>query len=232
MRRCEVWQLGCVDYQSAWELQDRLVQQRSQNNAPDRLLLLEHPHTYTLGSAGHQEYILFSEAERATRGITVVQTDRGGDVTYHGPGQLVGYPIIQLPRSDLKLNVSGYLRNIEAAIIDTLADFDVAGKRIPDLTGVWVDTPRGEEKICAMGVRINVRAVTKHGFALNINTNMDCFGGIIPCGIHDKGVTSMAQLLGAPVDMQAVTNSLIGHFGAVFDYDMQLVQVNVTQFGS
>ena len=222
MRRCEIWPLGRVAYETAWELQDRLVQERSQGSAPDRLLLLEHPHTVTLGSAGHEEYILFSQAERAARGITVVQTDRGGDVTYHGPGQLVGYPIIQLPRSDqrLKLNVRGYLHSIEAVIIDTLTDFNIAGKRIPDLTGVWVDTPRGDEKICAIGVRINVKAVTKHGFALNINTDMDYFGGIIPCGIQDKGVISMAQILGEPVDMQAVADSLIEHFSRVFGYEM------------
>jgi lipoyl(octanoyl) transferase len=116
--------------------------------------------------------------------------------------------------------VRGYLRDLESVIINTLADFDITSKRIPALTGVWVDTPRGEEKICAMGVRINVKAVTKHGFALNINTDMNYFGGIIPCGIHDKGVTSMAQLIGEPVDMQTVVDSLIGHFGTVFGYEM------------
>ena len=223
MSRCEVWQLGCVDYQTAWDLQDQFVQERSQDKSVDRLLLLEHPHTYTLGSAGHEEYILFSEAERQARGITLFQIDRGGDVTYHGPGQLVGYPIIKLPRSGerLKLDVRGYLRNLEQVIINTLADFDIVGKRIDGLTGVWVDTPRGEEKICAIGVKINVKAVTKHGFALNINTDMDYFGGIIPCGIRDKGVTSMAQLLGEPVDEGAVRTALIAHFGITFDFNIQ-----------
>ena len=223
MSRCEVWQLGCIDYQTAWDLQDRLVQERSQDKILDRLLLLEHPHTYTLGSAGHEEYILFSEAERQARGITIFQIDRGGDVTYHGPGQLVGYPIIKLPRSSerLKLDVRGYLRNLEQVIINTLADFDIVGKRIDGLTGVWVDTPRGEEKICAIGVKINVKAVTKHGFALNINTDMDYFGGIIPCGIRDKGVTSMAQLLSETVDERAVGTALIAHFGIIFEFNMQ-----------
>ncbi len=224
MRRCSVSRLGCVDYEAAWELQNQLVQERSQKKASDRLLLLEHPHTYTLGSAGHEAYILFSEAEREARGITVFQIDRGGDVTYHGPGQLVGYPILKLPRSDqrLKLDVRGYLRNLEAVIIHTLADFEITGHRIDGLTGVWVETPQGPEKVCAIGVKINVKAVTKHGFALNINTDMDYFSGIVPCGIHDKGVTSMAQLLGRSLNISEVTERVISHFGSVFNYEMQI----------
>jgi lipoate-protein ligase B len=225
MSVCEVWRLGQVDYRQAWQLQDELVQARSHDAAPDRLLLLEHPHTFTLGSAGHEDYVLWDAAERQRRGVALLRIDRGGDVTYHGPGQLVGYPILQLPRSEerLRLDVLGYLRQIETVIIRTLADYRIAAKPLEGLTGVWVDTPRGEEKICAIGVRINVKAVTKHGFALNINTDLDYFSGIIPCGIRDKGVTSLARLLGGPVDMDAVTDRLIAHFGAVFGYTMQPV---------
>ncbi|MBZ0299385.1 MAG: lipoyl(octanoyl) transferase LipB [Anaerolineae bacterium] len=214
--------MGRVPYAHAWDLQAKLVQARSQGSAPDRLLLLEHPHTFTLGSAGHNEYILWDEAERQRRGVELFHIDRGGDVTYHGPGQLVGYPILQLPRTSerLKLDVLGYLRNIESVIIRTLADFDIEGRSIPGLTGVWVDTPRGEEKICAIGVKINVKAVTKHGFALNVHTDLDYFSGIIPCGIRDKGVTSMARLFGGPVDADAVTERLVAHFGEVFGFEM------------
>jgi lipoate-protein ligase B len=220
---CEVYKLGCVPYQQAWDWQAQAVQARSNDEAPDRLLLLEHPHTFTFGSAGHDEYVLWDEAERQRRGVEVFRIDRGGDVTYHGPGQLVGYPIIKLPRVEgpgRKLDVRGYLRGIETVIIRTLADFGITGKPIDSLTGVWVDTPRGEEKICAIGVKINTKGVTKHGFALNVNTDLEYFSGIIPCGIHDKGVTSMAHLLGGPVDFDTVTDRLIAHFGDVFGYEM------------
>ena len=222
MARCEVWQLGRLSYKEVWDLQARLVDTRSRDVAPDRLLLVEHPHTYTLGSAGHDEYVLWSEDERRQRGIDVFRIDRGGDVTYHGPGQLVGYPILKLPRANerLKFDVRAYLRNLETVVIRTLADFGISGKTIPDLTGVWVDGPDGEAKVCAIGVKINVKAVTKHGFALNVNPDMTYFDGIIPCGIYDKGVTSMAQLLDGRVDIDAVTERLIAHFGAVFGFEM------------
>ncbi len=219
---CEVLQPGCVPYQQAWDWQNTLAEQRGRNETPDRLLLLEHPHTYTLGTSGHDDNLLFPPDELTRRGITVFHVDRGGDITYHGPGQLVGYPILQLPRASdtLRTDVIGYVRKLEQVIIRTLADYGVVGKPISGLTGVWVDTPAGEAKVCAIGVRINVRAVTKHGFALNLNTDLSYFDGIIPCGIRDKGVTSLAQLLGAPVDETAVAQCLIQHFAAVFDYDM------------
>lgn len=222
MRRCEVWHLGEMPYGEAWALQDQLVDERSHDSAPDRLLLLEHPHTFTLGSAGHDEFVLWSEAERQQRGVDLFHIDRGGDVTYHGPGQLVGYPILKLPRTGerLRLDVRGYLRNLERVIIRTLADFGISGKPVPDLTGVWVDTPHGEEKVCAIGVKINVKAVTKHGFALNVSTDLSYFDGIIPCGIHARGVTSMARLLGEPVAMDDVAGSLVRHFGDVFELEM------------
>lgn len=223
MTLCEVWQPGTVDYAEALNLQAEMVQERSQNTVPDRLLLLQHPHTYTLGTAGDENNLVFSESQRAERKIQLFRIDRGGDVTYHGPGQLVGYPIMQLPRTgeSLRIDVHGYVHNIEEVIIRTLSDYGITGQRIPQLTGVWVETANGPQKICAIGVRINTKAVTKHGFALNINTDLDYFMGIIPCGIADKGVTSMAHLLGQTVDEATLTQRLIGHFGTVFEKDMQ-----------
>jgi lipoyl(octanoyl) transferase len=223
IQRCEVWQLGLMPYQSAWDLQDQLVRERSQPTMPDRLLLVQHPHVYTLGTSGHDENLLLSDAERKRLGIDIFRIDRGGDVTYHGPGQIVGYPIIQLPREghqNLRLDVRGYVRNLESVIIRTLSDYSIPGKLIDGCTGVWVDTPEGEVKICAIGVKINVKAITKHGFALNVNTDLSYFEGIIPCGIVDKGVTSMAALLGTSVDEAEVAQRVIAHFGAVFGYEM------------
>jgi lipoyl(octanoyl) transferase len=221
MTICEVIQPGRMAYQQAWEWQNRLAEERSHGDVPDRLLLLEHPPTYTLGSSGHDDNLLLSEAEMKQRGIDLFRVDRGGDITYHGPGQLVGYPIIQLPRTaELRTNVTAYVRGLEQVIIRTLADYDIAGKPIPGLTGVWVDTPNGEAKICAIGVKINVRAVTKHGFAFNLNTDLSYFEGIVPCGIRDKGVTSLAKMLGLPVNVADVTARLIQHFGAVFALTM------------
>ncbi|MEP6989249.1 MAG: lipoyl(octanoyl) transferase LipB [Chloroflexota bacterium] len=220
---CEVLQPGCMPYQQAWNWQNTLAEQRGRGESPDRLLLLQHPHTYTLGTSAHDDNLLLSPDELAQRGITVFHVDRGGDITYHGPGQLVGYPIIQLPRASdtLRMDVVGYVRNIEQVIIRTLADYGVVGKPIPGLTGVWVDTPAGEAKVCAIGVRVNVRAVTKHGFALNLNTDLSYFEGIVPCGIRDKGVTSLAQLIGSPVDEMAVIQHLIHHFSSVFGYEIR-----------
>src|SRR5262245_45269 len=142
---CEVIQPGCVPYAEAWEWQNQLAEARGHGESADRLLLLQHPHTYTLGTSGHEENLLLSQAELARRGIDVFHVDRGGDITYHGPGQLVGYPIIQLPRASetLRTDVTGYVRKLETVVIHTLADYGIVGKPIPGLTGVWVDTPRG-----------------------------------------------------------------------------------------
>ena len=215
-----MWSLGRVGYAAASDLQNQLVQERAQPNGIDRLLLLEHPPTFTLGASGHDEYVLWNEDERRAAGVELFRVDRGGDVTYHGPGQIVGYPILQLPREQVRVNVTGYVRNIETVIINILADYGIAGQPIPGLTGVWV----GDEKVCAIGVRINVKAVTKHGFAFNVNTDMRYFSGIVPCGIQDKGVTSLAQLVGASVDEDDVKQHLIAHFGAVFGYEMVTVR--------
>ncbi len=219
MTRCEVLRLGRVPYAEALDLQTRLADERA-HGAPDRLLLLEHPHTYTMGSSAKDQHLLMPEAERQRLGIAVFKADRGGDITYHGPGQLVGYPIIQLQHDTLHADFVGYVRKLEQVIIATLAEYAIAAKPIKGLTGVWVDTDQGEAKIAAIGVRINVRAVTRHGFALNLNTDMRYFEGIIPCGIRDKGVTGLAALLGAPVDEDEAANRLIAQFGAVFGFEM------------
>jgi lipoyl(octanoyl) transferase len=221
MAICEVWQAGRVPYQEALDWQNRLVEARGRDETPDRLILLEHPPIYTLGTSGHDEHLLLSGDELERRGIEVYRIDRGGDITFHGPGQLVGYPIIQLPRAGkLRADFVGYVRKLEAVLIHTLADFGILATTIPGLTGVWVNTATGEAKIAAIGVKINVRAVTKHGFALNINTDLSYFDGIIPCGIPDKGVTSMAQLLGNVVDEAEVAPRVVAHFGEVFGLEM------------
>ncbi|MBI5669528.1 MAG: lipoyl(octanoyl) transferase LipB [Chloroflexi bacterium] len=215
---CEVHTLGHLPYHEAWDLQTRLADQRGRDEIRDRLLLLEHPHTFTLGSSGHDEHLLWSPEECTRRGVEVVRVDRGGDITYHGPGQLVAYPIIRLPRSDsLRADVIGYLRQLETVVIHMLADYGITGRVIPGLTGVWVETPRGDEKICAIGVKITTRAVTKHGFALNLNTDLSYFSGITPCGIRDKGVTSLAALLGAPVDEAEAARRIVAHFAQVLN---------------
>lgn len=223
MTACEVIHLGRIDYDSALALQERMVAERSTSAAPDRLLLLEHPHTYTLGSSAKPEHLLLSPDEIAQQHIRVLRVDRGGDITYHGPGQLVAYPIIALPRASegLRTDFVGYLRRLETVVIAVLADYGLRGKVIPGLTGVWVDTPTGEAKVAAIGVKINVKAVTKHGFALNVTPDMRLFDGIVPCGIHNKAVTSLAQLLPQSPSMDDVMQRVTAHFGAVFGLDMQ-----------
>jgi lipoyl(octanoyl) transferase len=214
----QVRQLGIVPYQEAWALQKQLAAQRSEGTIPDTLLLLEHPHTYTLGSSGHDENVLLSPTELLERGIAVHRVDRGGDVTYHGPGQLVGYPIFQLQSAigSLHADLIAYVRQLESTIIDALREFGIAGWALPGLTGVWVGEPAQPAKICAIGVKVTSKRVSQHGFALNVNTDMSYFAGIIPCGIRDKAVTNMQQFIGTTVDMaqvaRAVTESFARHF--------------------
>jgi lipoyl(octanoyl) transferase len=202
-----------MDYGAALELQQRLVAERKQGLIADQLLLLEHPHVITLGRNGRMENLLAGDEVLRRAGIAFHPTDRGGDVTYHGPGQLVGYPIVDL--REWTRDVGAYVRALEQAIIDTLADFGIAAGRIPKLTGVWV----GEQKIAAIGVHIS-RWVTSHGFALNVTTDLSYFQYIVPCGLT-KPVTSMARL-GAAADLQEVSRSLAAHFGRVFDCEMLL----------
>lgn len=200
-----------MEYGAALELQRNLVGRRQQGAVPDHLLLLEHPHVITLGRNGHAENLLASQDLLRRAGISFFPTDRGGDVTYHGPGQLVGYPILDL--REWKRDVGAYVRAIEQVIIDTLAGYGIAAGRIPKLTGVWVE----ERKIAAIGVHLS-RWVTSHGFALNVTTDLSYFQYIVPCGLT-KPVTSMAQL-GARATREEVARSLAEHFGRVFDCEM------------
>ena len=211
MRSCEVRELGRVDYGRALEIQQDLVARRKAGEIADQLLLLEHPHVITLGRNGHLENLLAGDEVLSRAGISFFPTDRGGDVTYHGPGQLVGYPILDL--REWKRDVGAYVRGIEQTIIDTLADFGIEAGRIPKLTGVWV----GERKIAAIGVHLS-RWVTSHGFALNVNTDLSYFQYIVPCGLT-KPVTSMAQL-GVRTSLEEVSRALAGHFGRVFDTEI------------
>jgi lipoyl(octanoyl) transferase len=211
MRKCSLLELGRIDYGSALEMQQRIAAARKQGEAPDHLLLLEHPHVITMGRNGHMSNLLASDQALASAGISFHPTDRGGDVTYHGPGQLVGYPILDL--REWKRDVGAYVRAIEQVIIDTLADYGIAAGRIPKLTGVWVD----DRKIAAIGVHIS-RWVTSHGFALNVNTDLSYFRYIVPCGLT-KPVTSMAEL-GAHATLADVSGKLAGHFGRIFDCEM------------
>jgi lipoyl(octanoyl) transferase len=211
MRKCCLRELGRTDYGQALELQRQLIAERQQGLIPDQLLLLEHPHVITLGRNGKAANLLASAEVLSRAGIAFYPTDRGGDVTYHGPGQLVGYPIIDL--REWKRDVGAYVRAVEQAIIDTLADYGISAGRIPKLTGVWVD----DRKIAAIGVHIS-RWVTSHGFALNVSTDLSYFQYIVPCGLT-KPVTSMAAL-GVVAGLHEVGQTLAAHFGRVFDCEM------------
>jgi lipoyl(octanoyl) transferase len=211
MYRCEVRRLGRIEYGKAFELQQRVVEQRKRGLIPDQLLLLEHPHSITLGRNGHLENLLGSEPALRAAGIAFHATDRGGDITYHGPGQVVGYPILDL--RDWKRDVGAYVRAIEQVMIDALADFGIAASRVRGCTGSWVDG----KKIGAIGIHIS-RWITSHGFALNVSTDLSYFGYIVPCGLA-KPVTSMAQL-GVDATLPEVNAKLAGAFGRVFDREI------------
>ena len=225
MRLLEIRRLGLVPYDEALTLQRELVDARKADRIPDTLLLLEHPHVLTLGvraskalspanEAGTWPNVIATADRLAALGVTVYETGRGGDVTYHGPGQVVGYPIVDL-RPD-RQDVHRYVRDLEEVLIRTCGDYGIAAKRIAGLTGAWVEgLPRGPEKVAAIGVRIS-RWITSHGFALNVNTALDYFGLIVPCGIRDRGVTSLEVLIGRPVAIADVEERLIAHFAEVF----------------
>ena len=211
MRTLDVRRLGTVPYGEALEIQNALAEERRHGRIGDVLLLLEHPHVLTLGARGDggRAHILATPARLAELGVEVFETGRGGDVTYHGPGQLVGYPILDLKPD--RCDVHKYVRDIEEVIIRTCADYGIRAGRIPGMTGVWA----GHEKIAAIGIRIS-RWITSHGFAFNISTNLDYFRLIVPCGITDHGVTSLDRLLGRTVPFDEVGDRLTGHFGDVF----------------
>jgi lipoyl(octanoyl) transferase len=210
---CHVEQLGLVSYTDGLRLQKELVAQRKAGTVPDTLLLLEHPHVYTLGRNAKKENILISAEQLAARGAQVFEIDRGGDVTYHGPGQLVGYPIMDLAQH--RRDIAWYMRGLEEVLITVAGEYGIAAGRLAGAPGVWVRN----NKLVAMGVHIS-RWVTSHGFAFNVNTDLRYFDGIIPCGLRDKGVTSLQKLLGRRVEMEEVTQKVVRHFGRIFELEM------------
>jgi len=212
---CQVEPLGLVEYSSALALQKQRVQERKAEIIPDTLILLEHPHVYTLGRNARRENLLITPEQLAGIGAAVFQTDRGGDITYHGPGQIVGYPVFNLAQH--RRDIAWYMRCLEEVFIGVAADYGISAHRIEGLTGVWV----GNDKLAALGVHIS-RWVTSHGFALNVNTDLRYFDWIIPCGIRDKGVTSLEKLSGRSIEMSEVANRVVARFGAVFGLEMQV----------
>jgi lipoyl(octanoyl) transferase len=213
MHFCEVRHLGLMPYAEAHGLQQELVEKRKLDEIPDQLLLLEHPHVITLGRAANGANVLVDAEALARFGVELFETGRGGDVTYHGPGQLVGYPIIKLAPD--RRDIRRYVRDLEEVLIRTAADFGVTAERIEGLTGVWA----GKEKLGAIGVRIS-RWVTMHGFAFNVTTDLKYFRLIVPCGIRNHGVTSLHKLLGSPVEMSDVREVITRHFGVVFEREV------------
>lgn len=209
-RPCLRIDLGRRGYREVWDLQRRLVALRQAGAIPDILLFVEHPPTYTLGRSGNKGHLLVEESELERMGATLVLSDRGGDVTFHGDGQLVGYPILSLAETERDVHV--YLRRLEEVILATLARFGVDGRREPGLTGVW----HREGKLAAIGVRV-ARWVTSHGFALNVSTDLGYFKHIVPCGIVGRDVTSMDNVLGKRTPLADVADVLAGEFGRVFE---------------
>ena len=209
---CQVQQLGQVGYTEALRLQRQDVALRKSGTIPDTLLLLEHPHVYTLGRNARKEHLLVSKDRLAEIGAQVFETDRGGDITYHGPGQLVGYPVLDLARH--RRDVTWYMRSLEEVFIRVAADFDIPARRLSGAAGVWV----GGEKLVAMGVHIS-RWVTSHGFALNLDTDLSYFRCIVPCGLS-KPVTSM-RALGCPAGRGQVVDAVARSFARVFDREMK-----------
>ncbi len=221
--------LGLIDYKEAWDYQGKLfteilelkaynrtAPEGEQKTTPNYLLFCSHPHVYTLGKSGYEDNLLINEEGLKAKGATFYKINRGGDITYHGPGQIVGYPILDLDH--FFTDIHKYLRFLEEAVILTLQDYGIASGRIAGLTGVWLDheAQLNPRKICAMGVKCS-RWVTMHGFAFNINTNLDYFSNIVPCGISDKKVTSLAQELGREIPLAEVEEKLLMHLAHLFD---------------
>ena len=223
--------LGLIDYQTAWDYQEKLhaeiveiklrnktLAAENQELTPNYLLFCEHPHVYTLGKSGKPEHLLLDENGLEKYEAKYYKINRGGDITYHGKGQLVGYPIFDL--ENFFTDIHKYMRFLEEAVIRTCADFGIDAGRIQGLTGVWIDhlEQKNPRKICAMGVKAS-RWVTMHGFALNVNTDLSYFKHIVPCGIDDKAVTSIEQELGKPQDFQAVSDSMAKHLKDIFEIE-------------
>lgn len=233
MKKIHFRELGSIDYGTAWQMQEDIlkvgldIKSKRITDADtvkdevitNHLLLCTHPHVYTLGKSGHVENLLVNDTRLKELGATYFKTNRGGDITYHGPGQIVGYPILDLEQ--FFTDLGKYMRSLEEVIINTLAHYNITSGRLPGSTGVWLDAedPQKARKICAMGVRCS-RWITMHGFALNVNTDMQYFNHIVPCGIVDKKVTSIQQELGRQVDEQEVRDIITQEFGKVFEAEI------------
>ncbi len=204
--------LDTIDYKDAWDFQKRIFELRYKNEIDDVLILLEHPHTYTLGKTADKENLIGSEEYLKKNKISVYDIDRGGDITYHGPGQIVGYPVINL--NNWKPDTHKYLRGLEEVIIKTCSDYSLNAKRVDGYTGVWIEN----RKIAAIGIKVS-RWITMHGFAFNVNTDLSMFNGIIPCGIKDKDVTSLQRELEREIDIDEVKEKLLNHFKEYFEYE-------------
>jgi lipoyl(octanoyl) transferase len=248
----EVLDLGLVEYERAWKLQEEFAREIAEGKRPATLLLLEHPHVYTFGRRGKQENVLWGEVQLKEKGIAIHWVDRGGDVTYHGPGQLVGYPLLPLggvqrlqtlagqssqildstriPQADYV----GYVRKLEQTLIMALARMGLAAGQRPGLTGVWIQADvhsrcprckpedrRKPAKIAAIGVKVDARGISRHGFALNVNPDMDYWEGIIACGLQDEPVVSLADLFAEPPPMERVKQEVIAAFGDIFDDEIK-----------
>lgn len=221
---------GLLDYQQAWDRQELVfadtVEAKTQNRnnnteypVKNHLVFVEHPHVYTLGKSGKPENLLLDESGLADKQATYYKINRGGDITYHGPGQIVAYPILDLDNFFTDIHL--YLRTLEEAVILTLADYGIKGGRYEGYTGVWLDAENERaRKICAMGVRCS-RWVTMHGLAFNVNTDLTYFKNIVPCGIDDKDVTSMERELGHPIDINKVKERLKKHIGQLFEMELK-----------
>ena len=225
--------LGAINYKEAWDYQKNLFQQIlelkkynetlpicEQTTNYNYLLFCEHPHVYTLGKSGSEKNLLINQEAMEKKGVQFFKIDRGGDITYHGPGQIVGYPIFNLEA--FSLGVKQYIFKMEEAIIQTLSDYSIQGSRLEGATGVWLDTenPPKVRKICAIGVKAS-RYVSMHGFAFNVNTDLNYYNSINPCGFVDKGVTSMQKELGAEVDFAEVQSKLLNFFEKIFSFQLE-----------
>ena len=234
-KRTRYINLGLIDYQDAWNYQTSLFEQvlgiksgnrslpeNQQHLTENFLLFCQHPHVYTLGKSGKEDNLLVKTDQLKGIGATYYHINRGGDITYHGPGQIVGYPIIDL--ENFFTDIHRYMRFLEEAVIQTIAEFGVSSGRIPGLTGVWINHDNGKpaRKICALGVKTS-RWVTMHGFALNVNTDLNYFSHIVPCGINDKEVTSLQKELGSEVDLKVVEEILKDKIAGMFGMNLEVV---------
>ena len=230
-KTCKVENLSLISYQQAWDVQNALAEKIAAGEQTETLLLLQHPHVYTLGRRGKAENLIWSEEQRLSRDVSVLWVDRGGDITYHGPGQLVGYPLLRLspigwqgdrlPQADYV----GYLRKLETVLIQTLAAFEIEGCRVEGKTGVWVNPSSGDYpmKIASIGVKVGSKGISRHGFALNVNPDMTYWEGIVPCGLEGVEMTSMAKLMKKSVELDTLREVLVQCFGDLFEREMTII---------